>query len=264
MTRSRSWTFYCASSIGRKHHRIFAKSPGYLSSNLFCSACALMRLNRLRVLKWAPHCPGFNRSTKRRFVRILELVNIFAKFHATLRAQRSWCKVSSCDVSSNFGAQGLRSWGSPPSVLAFEFGAGEGRLSFSSLTSATFSEAGSWLKLHESPFELCPCDFHWKHSPHFPGNVAFFPFWFLVTAPLSTTSFPDSEVLSSHHLINTMSHRSLQRGTVFKFSKRADCSPSRTGSRSKTFPDVPIIFRVSCGNPESRQSMVAHEVHTFG
>ena len=41
--------------------------------------------------------PVASRSFKRSFVRILALVNIFAKFHATPRAYRSWCKVSSCD-----------------------------------------------------------------------------------------------------------------------------------------------------------------------
>ena len=46
---------------------------------------------------------------KRSFVRIFELVNIFAKSPATLRAHLSWCKVSSCDLSPNFGAKGLRS-----------------------------------------------------------------------------------------------------------------------------------------------------------
>ena len=35
----------------------------------------------------------------------------FAESHAALRAHLSWCKVSSCDLSSNFGAQRLRSWG---------------------------------------------------------------------------------------------------------------------------------------------------------
>ena len=32
----------------------------------------------------------------------------FAKSHAALRVHLSWCQVSSCDLSSNFGAQGLR------------------------------------------------------------------------------------------------------------------------------------------------------------
>ena len=34
---------------------------------------------------------------------------LFAKSHAALRAHLSWCKVSSCDLFPNFGAQGLRS-----------------------------------------------------------------------------------------------------------------------------------------------------------
>ena len=37
-----------------------------------------------------------------------------------------------------------------------------------------------------------------------------------------------------------------------EFSKRAEDGPSRAGSHSKTFPEVPTIFRVSSGNPESR------------
>ena len=52
--------------------------------------------------------PLFNRSVKRRCVRNLDLVNMFAKSHAALRAYRSWIKVSSCDISSSFGAQGFR------------------------------------------------------------------------------------------------------------------------------------------------------------
>ena len=42
----------------------------------------------------------------------------------------------------------------------------------------------------------------------------------------------------------------------FELWKRAEGGPSRAGSRSKTFPEVPIIFHVSCGNPESRQGIV--------
>ena len=38
----------------------------------------------------------------------------------------------------------------------------------------------------------------------------------------------------------------------FESSKIVEVRPSRAGSRSKTFPEVPTIFRVSCGNPESR------------
>ena len=45
-----------------------------------------------------PVLPCFNRSTKRSFVRIHDIVNIFAKSHAALRAHLSWCKVSSCDL----------------------------------------------------------------------------------------------------------------------------------------------------------------------
>ena len=42
---------------------------------------------------------------KRSFVRILELVNMFAKSHAALRAHLSWCKVSSRDLSPSLGAK---------------------------------------------------------------------------------------------------------------------------------------------------------------
>ena len=42
----------------------------------------------------------------------LTLQTFFARSHASLRAHRSCCKVSSCVRSSILGAQGLRSWGS--------------------------------------------------------------------------------------------------------------------------------------------------------
>ena len=77
-----------------------------------------MLLNRPRIIaplvfsKWVVALLFFNRKIKRTFVRILEIVNVFAKSHATLRAHHSWCKVSSCDLCSNFRAQRLRSWGS--------------------------------------------------------------------------------------------------------------------------------------------------------
>ena len=41
----------------------------------------------------------------------------------------------------------------------------------------------------------------------------------------------------------------------FELLKRAEGGPSRAGSRSKTCPEVPIVFRVSSGNPESRLSI---------
>ena len=148
--------------------------------------------------------------------------------------------------------------------LGLRIRCGRGRLSFSSLTSATVSRGWFMTETTWVSFRTLSMWFPLKTFSHFPGNVGFLSFLILGHCSSLNNFVPDSEVLSSHHLINTRSHRSLQRGTVFKFSKRADCSPSRTGSRSKTFPDVPIIFRVSCGNPESRQSMVAHEVHTFG
>ena len=57
-------------------------------------------------------CPGFNRRVKRSFVRILQLANIFRQVRAALRAYPSCCNFISRDLSSNLGAQGVRSWGS--------------------------------------------------------------------------------------------------------------------------------------------------------
>ena len=37
-----------------------------------------------------------------------------------------------------------------------------------------------------------------------------------------------------------------------EFSKRTEDGPSRSGRLLKKFPEVPIVFRVSCGSPESR------------
>ena len=141
------------------------------------------------------------------FVRILELVNIFAKFHATLRAQRSWCKVSSCDLSSNFGAQGLRSWGSPPSVLAFEFGAGEDDCPFR--TSATVSRGWFMTETTWVSFRTLSMWFPLKTFSHFPRNVGFLSFLIFGHCSSLNNFVLDSEVLSSHHLVNTKSHRSL-------------------------------------------------------
>ena len=41
----------------------------------------------------------------------------------------------------------------------------------------------------------------------------------------------------------------------FELSKNGEDSPSRLGTLSKTFPEVPLEFRVSSGNPESRLSI---------
>ena len=58
-------------------------------------------------------CPGFSVRVKRGFIRTVELSDtFFAKSHATLRAQLSWCIGSSCVVYANLGAHGLRSCGS--------------------------------------------------------------------------------------------------------------------------------------------------------
>ena len=55
------------------------------------------------------HYPCFGRRVERCFVLVLELVDFFAKSHASPGAHLSCCKVSSCVLSSNFGAHGLRS-----------------------------------------------------------------------------------------------------------------------------------------------------------
>ena len=42
----------------------------------------------------------------------------------------------------------------------------------------------------------------------------------------------------------------------FQFSKIFWVCPSRADSRSKKFPEIPMIFRVPGGNPNSRQGRV--------
>ena len=75
------------------------------------------------------------------------------------------------------------------SDLTFEFSAGEnGRPSRLWPPCKSPWTCLSWLKLHEPPFEHCPCAFHSTHSLTFLSTWAFFPFWLLVTDPLSTTS----------------------------------------------------------------------------
>ena len=39
---------------------------------------------------------------------------------------------------------------------------------------------------------------------------------------------------------------------LLEFSKRSEGCSSRASRLAKTFPDVPILFRASCGSPESR------------
>ena len=41
----------------------------------------------------------------------------------------------------------------------------------------------------------------------------------------------------------------------FEFSKKTEDGPSREGTLSKTFPEIPVGFRVSNGNPESWPSI---------
>ena len=77
----------------------------------------------------------------------------------------------------------------PWSDLTFEFSAGEnGRPSRLWPPCKSPWTCLSWLKLHEPPFEHCPCAFHSTHSHTLLSTEAFFPFWLLVTDPLSTTS----------------------------------------------------------------------------
>ena len=66
-----------------------------------------------------------------------------------------------------------------PSVcFALEWDAGEDDRPFCLWPFLLFfpQACGSWLKLHESPLEHCPCDFHWKHSPIFLATKAFLSF----------------------------------------------------------------------------------------
>ena len=74
--------------------------------------------------------------------------------------------------------------------FAFAWKAGEDDRTFRLWPSPFFPLAsGSWLKLHESPVEHCPCAFHWKHSNTFISPQALFLFWLSATDPRSTTSF---------------------------------------------------------------------------
>ena len=90
------------------------------------------------------------------------------------------------------------------SLFCLRMGCRRRRSSFLSLSFATVSRDSwmSWLKLHEPPLEHCPCAFHWKHSPTFFSTWAFFPFLTLGDwSPFHNIAL-DSEVSSSHHLIN--------------------------------------------------------------
>ena len=95
----------------------FLLCPSLLSLILFCSSCASMLLNQLRnsrssglveVGAGIPFSIGVQNVALSEF---LSLLIFFAKSHAALRAHLSWCEVSPCDPSPNFGTQGLRSWG---------------------------------------------------------------------------------------------------------------------------------------------------------
>ena len=81
-----------------------------LSSNPFCSACALMLQNRPRIQallffqRGCRHYPCFGRRVNRSLIWVFELRDIFRQVLCFLRAHLSWCKVSSCVLSSNFGS----------------------------------------------------------------------------------------------------------------------------------------------------------------
>ena len=122
--RFRSWTKTCASSRVCTSPLAVSTTVGGLdllkvssSSELksflhsLCIDAPESTMNSRYSGRKCRHCLCFNKSFESSFARILELVNIFAKSHAALRAHPSWCKVSSCYLSSHFGAQGLRSWG---------------------------------------------------------------------------------------------------------------------------------------------------------
>ena len=343
------------SSAGVRERKLVLSVPSqnikFLWALFFRSSCALTLLNRLRIL-----CSGLFEvgasitlpSTRVQNVGLSEIFSLsifFAKSDAALRAHPSWCMVSLCDLSSNFGAQGLRSWGGhlldnssrrtlsfpnlnlvpgafgefdgvfwsqsslfmwnrssririfryttqlcrllkyswsfcttfrspfagfstastclkkhffpymhPFSDLQFWHGrmpkftwrffvttlyrhgislllsevpssllpdfffpfvslclriCGRQRSSFWSLTCLHLPEATvSWLKLHESPLEHCPCAFHGQHFTNFPAG--FFPFLTLGDWSSFHNFVPNREVSSSHHLINTKFYSRLQ------------------------------------------------------
>ena len=94
---------------------IFRGFPVRLSSNPFCSACidapestANSRSSGF-FQRGCRHYPCFGRRVKRGLIWVFELKDIFRQAPRFLRAHPSWCKVSSCGLSSNFGAHGLRS-----------------------------------------------------------------------------------------------------------------------------------------------------------
>ena len=71
-----------------------------------------------------------------------------------------------------------------PSLVAFEFGAGEDVRSFCSRSSLPIPEALTpWWKPHESPLEQCPVACHCQQSHTFLSTLALFSFRFCVTTP---------------------------------------------------------------------------------
>ena len=96
----------------------------------------------------------------------------------------------------------------PWSDLTFEFSAGEnGHPSRLWPPYKSPWTCLSWLKLHEPPFEHCPCAFHSTHSPTF--HVCLLSFVTLGDWSSFHNFASDSEVSSAHHLINMKFYRCL-------------------------------------------------------
>ena len=74
----------------------------------------------------------------------------------------------------------LEDFSTSSSGLAFEFGAGEDDRPFRPWPPyKSLCNSSSWLKLHESPFEHCPCAFHWKLSSQRRLSFQFDSLWLI-------------------------------------------------------------------------------------
>ena len=148
---------------------------------------------------WSDKCRHylcFTRNIKRSFVRILELVNDFrqiptcfagasflmqdfqktcnsdtredARIHMTVFFLQNLNRHGISLVSRVFLFIARSLWGFlllAVSQFCLRVGCGRRRSSFCLWLLPLFpGTLGSWLKVHKSPFEHCPCAFHWKHS----------------------------------------------------------------------------------------------------
>ena len=180
----------------------FEGCPVRLSLSLFFSACASMPRNRPQILQllWFLASVG-EKNVALSFV--LSLKTIFAK-------HRSYCKVSSCVLSSNFGAQGLRSWGShfcitpcdgPFHSLIFTWSRALGevdgvirsKILQLPVTHEPTSITKCWRKQTSTTFfaetkvlHLLPTGYV---SPILLSTLTFFPFWRLTHTTVSILSF---------------------------------------------------------------------------